>query len=228
MFTPSLIHDFDSVTNEVLGNILATEFELSVPSPAFIIMEDDFIQTIDDPEALSDFPFKDERVKFATRLLIPAIQYQNNALSLSEVFELTNIDTIFAFDYLVQNRDRNTGRPNFLISQKKGYLIDHEKGFALTKDTVQNAIHNPMMNGRYDLHIFYKYLKDSSKSEKDDYFHTFLEYLRHLDLGQLEPYFLQLKRLGYPDHNHETIRKYLAEMKLNWSNFAITLKALIS
>lgn len=85
MFTAQLVHERDSVTNEVLGNILAREFDLQTPQAAFIEMGIDFYRTINNDLALGMYDFADRRVKFATRLIAPSIEYQPGAYTITDV-----------------------------------------------------------------------------------------------------------------------------------------------
>ncbi|HUB59622.1 MAG TPA: hypothetical protein VL978_02905 [Puia sp.] len=48
VFTPELIQEKDSVTREVLGNVLARQFDLNVPNAALIDFDDDFKDSVRD------------------------------------------------------------------------------------------------------------------------------------------------------------------------------------
>ena len=50
MFSAAYLQERDAVTNEVLGNVLATEFNLNVPKAALIYFNDYFEMTFDDPQ----------------------------------------------------------------------------------------------------------------------------------------------------------------------------------
>ena len=52
LFEPNAIADRDAVANEVLGNILAREFQLPVPQAALIEFNDTFLATVSDSSLL--------------------------------------------------------------------------------------------------------------------------------------------------------------------------------
>jgi hypothetical protein len=226
MFTPRFVNEFDAVTNEVIGNRLAILFDLPVPKAALINMDSNFISTIYDPEAYDLLNFKDERLKFATRLIAPNIPLEEGAFGIQEIKSIAEIDTVFAFDYLIQNMDRNYKRPNFIINNRRGYLIDHEKGFCFNENFLE-FMNNPLLIGGYKNHIFYDYLKRSWNKTKSQYFGTFMEYLRLLNVNDLNSYFLQLSDLGFPIGKHQIITDYLLYMKSNWSKFEVLMKGII-
>ncbi len=228
MFQPNLIDYMDSVTNEVLGNVLAREFEIKVPSAAFIEMDIDFQMSIRDFEAFEYFDIQDDRLKFGSRLISPAIEYQPNSLSISEIKELTDIDSIFAFDNLIRNKDRTSGKPNFLISDSNGYLIDHELGFQINNQAISELTNLHWDQNLCRYHIFYDYLCSSWKKSKEQFFDLFAEYLRYLNINSLDTYFKQLIQLGYAETKHNIIKEYLNVAKFNSSNFATLMRYIIS
>ncbi|HLY70853.1 MAG TPA: HipA family kinase [Puia sp.] len=228
MFTPYFIETFDSLTNEVLGNVLAQQFDLPVPQAALIIMDENFEMTINDMQALNELPLKDERIKFGTRLITSAIEFQKGAFTSSDIKSITEIDTVFAFDFLIQNRDRNNGKPNFLISNRTGYLIDHEKGFTIETNTASKLLVNPFSQGLLNYHIFYDFLYSSVAKTKEQYFDTFVEYLKNLNPNILDSYFSQLAMYGFSSSRYKILKDYLLEMKSNWSKFGKTMQIIIS
>jgi hypothetical protein len=227
MFSTTLIDSIESVVNEVLGNVLAQEFELKVPKAAFIEMDIDFQMTIRDSEAIEYFDQGDDRLKFGSRLISPAIEYQPETFEIKDIKDLTDIDSIFAFDNLIRNRDRTPGKPNFLISGKEGYMIDHELGFQIDSDT-KNEILTMFWNQnlcRY--HIFFDYLCSSVRKSREQFFDLFAEYLRFLNISNLDVYFNQLSQLGYSCKKRDIITDYLQTMKANSANFAILMRDII-
>lgn len=228
MFSPVLADTMDSVTNEVLGNVLARNFELNVPNAAFIDMDTDFQMTIRDPEAFEYFDAVDDRYKFGSRLISPAIEYQPATFDIKEIKDLIDIDSIFAFDNLIRNRDRTVGKPNFLISGKSGYVIDHELGFQIDVTTKQEMTSLFWDSDLCKYHIFFDYLCSSVRKSREQFFDLFAEYLRFLNLNQLNSYFKQLINLGYSNKKHDIITDYLQTMKANSANFAILMRHIIS
>ena len=93
--------------------------------------------------------------------------------------------------------DRTYEKPNILLTKTTAYLIDHELGFY----GISQA-HQDLIDGRWDAafsvrHIFVSYLKRAIKETKVNYFDTFEEYLRIMNVKDLVPYFEQLGRHGY-------------------------------
>jgi hypothetical protein len=227
LFTKELIGEKDSVANEVIGNILAKEFQLPVPDAALIEMDANFISTITDPALLEVLQQKDERLKFGS-VQLEGIYRFDPATSLGEVRRMIEIDSVFAFDNLIRNPDRNFLKPNILVRSKEAYLIDHELGFEITPESV-GELDNWQWSQRYFRHhIFYDYLRESGHSQKMDYFTEFHGCLRLLNINSLKPYFQQLAQCGFPVHKHGVILNYLFEIKEKSSNFVDLLRGLIS
>lgn len=226
LFETSLIDVKDSVTNEVLGNVLASEFDLKSPPAAYIDFSKDFLNTIRD-EALFEILFtKDKRLKFGTELIEPNVPFDNSVFNGAEARRIIDIDTVFAFDYLIRNRDRTRKPPNILINNDTGFLIDHELGFEITKNTSVEIFQQIIPS--YQYHVFYRYLKLSKSITKIDYFNEFEEYLRTLNVNVLNSYFKQLVDIGFSDKKRLIIENYLLEMKLNLSNFVKLMRAVIA
>lgn len=223
MFSYTEIQNRDSVTNEVIGNVLAREFNLNVPKAALIELDEDFLITIDNPQAEETFYNTDDRIKFGSQFLYPAYEYKYGSYSSQEIKSLCEIDSVFAFDILIRNGDRTNRKPNFLIHNKKGFIIDHELGLNITSESAARAF-------RYDFsfqyHIFYDFLRHSWKSNKNDFFMEFLEYLRLLNVNNLNSYFQQLSNYGFSNNKHLDIINYLLEMKAKSANFGILLRNL--
>lgn len=228
MFNPALIDAMDSVTNEVLGNVLAKEFELKTPAAAWIDMDFDFQISIRDAEAAKYFEAGDDRPKFGTRLLSPAIEYQPETFDIKEIKDLTDIDSIFAFDNLIRNRDRTPGKPNFLISGKEGFLIDHELGFQITAETKKEVTSMFWNQELCKYHIFFEYLHKSIRKSKEQFFDLFAEYLRYLNINKLDSYFTQLIQVGYGNKKQIIMTDYLQTIKANSFNFATLMRYIIS
>jgi hypothetical protein len=227
MFTPTLVNEHSAVLNEVIGNVLAREFDVNVPEAALITMDDDFEISISDPFALSIYPFKDNRIKFATKYVSGPVEYQPGAYTISEIEKLLDFETLFAYDFLIQNRDRNYLRPNFFISNGRGYSIDHEKGFALSVESGKNMLTDPLLNGIFHHHIFYDFLKNEDRDTTKRRFETFQEYLRTLNINSLQPYFNQLAEFGHSIEKQNIISDYLTSMKSNCVRFVERMREVV-
>lgn len=185
-----------SVVNEVIANALAQEFNLPVPQAALIEISEDFKMTLEHRE-LSFMDAKDERIKFGCRLM-EDVNLFNYSLSKYLVQRRVNIETVFAFDVLIRNRDRNSNKPNLLIDDSKAILIDHELGFEkIDKAAIELAKTGNIDPKFTDHHIFLPLLKKAKRPTKAAYFDEFGFYLENLKLGQLNPYFNQLEKCGY-------------------------------
>ena len=229
IFKTDCINIRDSVANEVLGNILAKEFNLPVPNAALIDLSDDFINTIKDQNLLEILEDNDLRLKFGSELKDGFFNFDYTAYNLNDVRKIIDIDNVFAFDNLIRNRDRN-GRlkPNILIKSNEAYLIDHELGFEeLSLDIIDGIKQYKLDRGFCAYHIFYTFLKQSPIRIKKEYFNEFEEYLRRLDVNILNPYFRQLSDVGFSTKNHSLITAYLTGMKQNSVRFAENLKLVI-
>lgn len=211
----------------MIGNVLARQFQLQVPDAALIDLDQDFISTIRDPQLIDVLAEKDDRLKFGSVLLDGYVRFDASA-SLSDVRRMIEIDTLFAFDNLIRNPDRNLAKPNLLVKSNQAYLIDHELGFEITHDSASEVAGWQWKERFFRYHIFYDYLKGTGHSQKMDYFAEFYEYLKYLDINILRPFFDQLADSGFSAAKHDVILGYLADMKQNSGNFVNLLKGLIS
>lgn len=228
MFEPGLIHERDSVTNEVLGNVLAKEFDLPVPKAALIEMDENFRMTIQGHGPAEVFDLKDKRIKFGTELLDGFIQMNTTAFTAAQAKRMIHIDELFAFDNLIRNRDRKFDvKQNLLVNKNKAFLIDHELGFEIDDDTLNEFKIGDWNNSFFKYHLFYRYLKNSRKKSKNEYFETFGEHLKRLNINILNTYFSQLIKYGYSRARHKMIKDYLKEMKTNSGNFVLLLRSFI-
>jgi hypothetical protein len=217
----------EPVLNEVLGNILAREFDLPVPEAALIEMDESFRMSIKDSTALETFDLIDERPKFGSSLIEGNYLF-NTSFKKVQTSRMIEIDTLFAFDVLIRNKDRNSYKPNLLVRGNSAFLIDHELGFEIDVNTINQLNALDIINQPFKYHIFYYFLKKARKTTKKDYFEVFLEYLRRLNINTLNPYFQQLNNLGFTSVKENTIRGYLTYAKQNSSKFEAFLKSLIS
>jgi hypothetical protein len=228
VFDTPLIENRDSVTNEVLGNVLAKEFNLEVPSAALIEFDEEFRMTIRDPYALELLEQRDDRLKFGCQFIENCFLLHPGVLSEQELGEIPEVETIFAFDNLIRNRDRNNGKPNLLLQKKNNIiLIDHELGFEVTEKTTLEITDRNWDSRFYEYHVFYAHLAAGKPADKLQYFGEFEEYLRTLNINSLSPYIQQLRNHGYKTDKQDIILNYLRTAKMNYSNFANILRSVI-
>jgi hypothetical protein len=191
MFRADEVDLRDPVTKEVLGNLLARQFDLFAPQAALIEMDENFRMTISDRDALQAYDLADERLKFGSKLIQGNYLF-NPSLTKIQAARMIELDTLFAYDCFIRNRDRTNLKPNLLVKGKSAFLIDHELAFEISNNTVQDFLQGKLDNSSYEHHIFSRYLKASRNSTKKEYFNSFSEYLRTLNLHDLVPCFQQL------------------------------------
>lgn len=213
----------DHVTAEVIGHVLAGEFDFNVPEAAFIEIDEDFLSTIQDEELLRTIEHKDSRLKFASALL-DGNQLFNSGLEKKDAEKMLDIQSLFAFDNFIRNRDRNNNKPNMLVKADELFLIDHEMGLELDNSTITDFQAGSWDNRFIDYHVCHDYLYNATDRAKAKYFGTFEEYLRNVNLNKLTPYFRQLNDLGYSDDRHSMIKEYFEEIKNNSTKFVNLLK----
>jgi hypothetical protein len=220
LFRTEEIKKRNSVQNEVLGNVLAKEFGLSVPEPALIEFNSDFLKTLPFDQ-LTRVTSMDSRIKFATRQCEGVPQYITGLRS-DYIQKKISPDTLFAFDTLIRNADRTNGKPNLLMGTDTAFVIDHELGF----QSIDRAIHELRTNNwtmRYSqFHIFYPLLKRKQTKAKAGYFGEFEEYLKYLNVNKLDPYLQQLQGHSYQTSN--AIKDWLTFAKGNLNSFINILR----
>lgn len=207
---------------EVLGNLLAKEFDLNVPEAAIIEFDDNFRMSLgmEEEEILSTL---DERSKFGSLYLDESYLY-SPFTDYNE--ELIAKDTLYAFDYFICNRDRTQLKPNLLIKDSEAVLIDHEMALEINGDTIDH-FNQSLWDSRYKYHLFYESLKSSTLKEKETYFTDFLFYLQELRWNKFEDIFVQLQDLGF-DSQKETLKAYFNAVCQNPNKFVKILKDSIS
>jgi hypothetical protein len=183
----------NKMTAEVIGNVLAKEFDLKTPNAAIINFSDAFRMTLNESceDILADV---DERPKFGCYFLEGANSF-NSDTKRSEVENIINPALLYAYDYFICNRDRTNNKPNLIVKNGIGYLIDHE--LALEIEAKHLAFDQTLaMDYRYKNHLFYNHLK-KQRGDKKHIFDEFELYLSNLNLHQLDSYFLQLEQMGF-------------------------------
>lgn len=222
VYSTQQIESRNCVTAEVIGNILAQSFDLFAPNAALIDISDTDFQMSLSPNAhfLLESNKIDERIKFGTEY-IPDCRKADIDIP-KEIYENSlELDTLYAFDNFIRNEDRGQSKTNLLIHNETQeiWLIDHE--FALQDINEENLpkmlqdIENQQWRATFTrYHFAYFFLKNENKNVKSQYFRTFLEYLRYLELSKLKSYFRQLESYDY-DTESESILEYLTFIKNN-------------
>ena len=229
VYTTQQIESQNCVTAEVIGNFLASEFDLPVPKAALIDVSSDEFQMSLSEEANFLLESKiDPRIKFGTEFKEP-IRKADPELS-KKIYANIELDTLYAFDNFIRNEDRGQNKTNLLIQDdtQEIWLIDHEVAFQgidiHTVDTLIEGIKEGIWRETFTkYHFAYNYLKNDEDETKSGHFCFFMDFLRNLDLNKTNSYFNQLENYGYSTEK-ENIVKYLTFVKNNPTLFFTILK----
>jgi len=216
LFKSDEIDNEHTVAREVFGTALAMEFDLSIPEPALVNFSPAFINTL--PEEVREIIyFRDERLKFGseycenTTLLKPDLPSQQINKFIHD------LPIIYAFDTLINNKDRGEYKTNILVStvSEDYYIFDHERAFKnikkLESELAGNTFSETLTN-----HVLKKYLHN--KKDKSRLFDTFHNYLRILNVNVLDDYNNELRKHNL--HSSELIHLksylYTVKQKADW------------
>lgn len=216
------VDDCHCVTNEIICNILAKEFDFKVPDCALINIPEHLVANLP-VEMLHQFENADHRPKFAT-VEIQGIMTAIPEIIKKECVKRISLDTLYAFDNLILNADRSNAKPNLLLDADDSYLIDHE--FTFNQESILNFnFENCQLEQKHSIHhLFHSYLK--SKRNKQTFFEDFTFYLQNMSLNLLNPYFYSLVNEGFIDYS-EPILSRLNQIKQKSSIFVDCLKGSI-
>lgn len=133
---------------------------------------------------------------------------------------MIDIDTVFAFDNLIKNADRTNLNPNLQITNNSFYLLDHDLGLQINNQTTIENTDLKYIGKINRYHVFYEYLHSSWSKTKEQFFYTFEEYLKRLNLTVIENALHQLSVVGYSSLRHQLLKDYFKTVKANSHNFA--------
>lgn len=233
LFTETQVRQLHPIAKEVFGNVLAREFDLSVPDFGLINFNQAFVDGLPEQEAVRLGGIA-VGPKFGT------VEIQGSSIvdlrHNRSVLKSYAIGAIFAFDNLFWNIDRGGARnkPNLLVNDDTVVLIDHEQIFPFANDTLAtNAYVIPSFEQsawyyQYDKHLFYSLLKRLSPAEKASTFDTFQYFLENLSLRQLDAMAASLTYHGIEIGNYDVIRNHLLQTKANAGEFCTFLRTLIA
>jgi hypothetical protein len=220
---PFSIQHREAILAEVIGNVLAQEFDLSVPPAALVELDIEFTASLKEYP-----PYQHKSIAsghyFGTEYLPGGSDY----LSHIHFPRLRKdiMEKIFAFDVLIRNHDRRIGKPNFFIYRGEPVLIDHEVSLNIsgTFDQLVDKGQWAMMRERP--HVFAGLLQKNSKKARPD-FGEFFQYLRTLKPQILFSYAEQLAQ-----HDYDTVRigdvvNYLNAVKAQEAKFLSLLRTLL-
>jgi len=211
--------------SEIYGAVLASEFDLTTPEIALFDLSDSTIFSLPG-EQLLEVEEKGKGLKFGCKYYPDSYPY-TPSIHKNQIQRRVAIDTLFAFDQLINNVDRQHHKPNILYRDAGVMLIDHELGFKNLREARQRIENNNGSNASYQRHICYELLVRANSSTKKDYFDTFEELLRTLNINILDPYCAQLRQNGVPGGDFAEIKSFLEFAKGNHRLFVTTLKGLV-
>jgi hypothetical protein len=221
LYTTEQVDHSNCVNNEVVCNILASEFELEVPKCALINIPDSITMRLS-PEQQQQLDNTDPRPKFATEYL-PNVNTAIIGLPKGQYQKRISMDMLYAFDNLIRNGDRGHPKTNLLLASDVAYLIDHELALR-NQDIVNVDLKTLQIEDRFTKdHLFYTYLKKAKFKTKQSYFNEFAEYINHLNMNILNPYFHTLAQEGFKSNSIEILH-WLNQVKQNIPIFVFLLK----
>lgn len=228
VFSQNHINQTQPTVKELISNILASKFDLNVPDPVLVRVNQHTIEELK------------RSGKFDGKVLLPGLyfgcKYIENALDYSPLlkdtsFDYWSIETIFAFDVLIRNVDRRKGKPNIFLSEDQIYLIDHELSFGLFNKSFLDFYENEgweFITNHDSRYLFIDRLRRINTKDPLT-FETFFYYLSTLNLNfigniidvfkQYEVEILNIKDyLYYVKTNPELFKKLLFQV-LNGRHF---------
>ena len=234
LFSTKNIEQQHAVAKEIYGSLLARHFSLPTPDYALVNFDAEFFQLALEDEQRHILAQKDGGLKFASRLadsmtIVSPVLYK-------KYLKEYEIASVFAFDTLVYNLDRGgmRNKPNLLVDDENFFLIDHEQIFPFADnvpDFYQNILERfekDEIGSPYQHHLFYPLLKDFRTKDKVHLFDEFEEYLRNLQLNELQLAINELHELGVSVGHYDRIISYLRHFSKNSHKFCAILRTLIA
>lgn len=225
LFTKDEVEKRYSIAKEVFASVIAEEFELTRPEPALVNLNTpEFISTLS-PEFTQLISLRDYRVKFGSRYINGTLPFNEN-LPLEFYDQFEGLDSIFAFDNLIHNTDRNKGKPdNIRFKEDNYYLIDHEYSLQMTDEIIEEFDRDNWVYP-FSNHIFYYYLL--LQKDKTGHFLEFENKLNSFNPDLLDCYENQLRQHKFnpPYQDFELLKAYLNKIKSNSKKFIRLLQRL--
>lgn len=201
LFSARDLEQANYVAAEVMGSVLCGQFEIETPD--FCLVSFDEHAGVNCPAAFSermrekDYP----QPWFASRSVLPHAEFSKKLMKkwLSE----PDVATLFAFDCLILNTDRNDAKPNLLIKDRRVMAIDHERAF---------AHHDPQPSSCLSVarsHLLMPLMKKYMKQKGPGIFDSFEMFLRRLDLREWNRDLDELEELRLPFEHRAAWDNYL-------------------
>lgn len=132
-----------------------------------------------------------------------------------------DLETLYAFDNMIKNADRGQMKTNLLIDKNTAYVIDHELALKPSEINDISKVEELPHHKFTKYHLFYLFLKRGK--HKNGYFEEFREYLVHLKLLKLDPYYNALEREDFQP-NQQIINDWISEIQRNSNTFVNNLR----
>lgn len=221
IFTEDHLIKKPRVHGEFAGTWFATEFELLTPKVAWIEFDQQFIFSLPS-EITIGMDLDDDRLKFGSRLL-SSFQHFSNGIPKKKLQRLIDLETLYAFDNFIRNPDRGFHKPNLLLQEDSAYLIDHEYALDINNHTIKQIKNFDIAEKFSTSHIVFPLLSKVKESTRKSYFDMFMEYLRSLNLNELELVLIEVGNKGYTAEIG-VILEYFRFIKANPTIFVTALK----
>jgi len=143
---------------ELMAALLADDFDLPVPKPYIVDVEQGFHAVIGTPE-VSKLAQNSVGLNFGSQRLPPGFGTWAREKPIPVLLRPTAAE-IFAFDVLIQNADRRQVHPNLLTNGEEVYLCDHEQAFSFLAGVIGGQ--PPWTGQGTDFlrhHVFFQQLK---------------------------------------------------------------------
>ncbi len=185
LFSKSDLEQENYIAHEILGSALARSLDLRTPGIALIKLTDDFKATVPELQ-LKDLSKCPEGLKFASAHILGQ---EYSATLHSRYLTKDDFPTIFAFDMLIANTDRNLRKPNMLIADQQFYLFDHERAFGFEEPDMRK------LGYLIKDHLLYPRVKKLFRFSGENLFDTLKFYLEELRFTEIHPLLTQLEGL---------------------------------
>lgn len=209
LFTRKDLEQQNYIAHEIMGSVLAKEFDLNTPDTALIELDETFLSTVpaiqyqDWRNCSQDLMFGSKFIEGAEFSPALHMRYLNK----------DEVPSILAFDMLIANTDRNRNKPNLLISERQFQLIDHERAFGYDKPATTK------LSYLIQQHLLYKRTRTLLRKRGDDVFDSFQLYLESLRFKNLGAALKDLQALGLAGQKEQDWLEYLKNVQREPSKF---------
>lgn len=229
IFKANHIANSQATFKEFICNYLGQEFGLSVFEPAIISVPKSVITEI------TSLGNHDETKHFPGNYF--GSKYYPDGMNYSfdlpiDFFEPWQIENIFAFDVLIRNSDRRTGKPNLFIKGEDIFVYDHELCLAKNTSFLESLTDwrknwNMFLNDYSKSQYVFKKLVHELNAEAAFTFDEFFENLKTFNLKDFADFVNFLQKNQINTGNFESIFDYLKEVKEHPQKFKNLLLNLI-